>query len=421
MTAEKHGRAGTEPRKRRTVSHTRPAEPLYNGAVQRELARLRRENELLRAKLRSTTPIPRTLAERGPPRRAALTPGSLAAHAVVAERYELEHVLARGGMGAVWVARDLETGTRVAVKFLKGEADPQQIARFEREAEVCKRLQSKHVVRILSHGVDGGNHYLAMELLRGESLSTMLRRRGALTLAEACQLVNDLADALEPAHAAGIVHRDLKPQNLFLSAGGEGAERTLKLLDFGVAKELANTVDMTASGEIIGSPNYMSPEQAYGVRGIDHRSDLWAVAVILYRVITGNKPWEGDNPLELLLKICTEPAPPPSVYNPRFFPSMDTFFARAFAQNPAERFASIHELAAAFNRAASTASMPPPPTASPRSPLPNAQAPSDVNGRLPLQHEALASGARSPRQARVLVLVGAALALIACAAAAMLY
>lgn len=348
------------------MSHTRPAVREKNPAsLERELARLRRENQLLRSQLRTKTPIPRST-----PRRGAATPGSLAPHEVVAERYHLERLLARGGMGAVWVARDVETGDRVAVKFLQEDAGPEQVARFTREAEVCKRLHSKHVVRVLSHGVDGQNHYLAMELLRGESLSSLLRRAGKLTLPESCALVADIREALAPAHQAGIVHRDLKPQNLFLSVGDDG-ERVLKLLDFGVAKQIHDSGEMTHSGVIIGSPNYMSPEQAYGVRSVDHRSDLWAVAIILYRVLTGVRPWEGDNALELLLRVCTEPAPPPSSHDASLRPSIDAFFERALAHDPNERFASIDELTAAFTRAARSTSTPPPVAPGMRSPVPS--------------------------------------------------
>ncbi len=318
--------------------------------MKRELARLRRENELLRSQLGRNTPLPRSYR-----RQVTTPPETLVPHAVIADRYELERVLAHGGMGSVWVAADTHTGQQVALKFLKQDAGPAHIARFQREAEVCRRLSSDHVVKVLDHGVDGAHHFLAMELLVGESLSSLLRRRGRLPLGEAQSLARDIADALAPAHAAGVVHRDLKPQNLFLSVGERG-ERVLKLLDFGVAKELEDFGEMTNSGEIIGSPNYMSPEQAYGLSNIDHRSDLWAVAVILYRTITGSRPWEGDNALELLLKICTEPAPAPSRYEPALSARVDAFFDKALARDPNERFRSIHELCDAFEAAAASTS-----------------------------------------------------------------
>lgn len=339
--------------------------------MRRELARLQRENQLLRSQLRTKTPIPRSTRRAvADTRRGLTTPSTLGAHDVIAGRYELERLLARGGMGAVWVAHDYQTGDSVAVKFLGSEAGPHHVARFEREAEVCDKLRSKHVVRVLSHGVDGDRRYLAMELLRGESLSSLLRRHAKLSLSESCQLVQDIADALAPAHAAGIVHRDLKPQNFFLSLDEEGV-RTLKLLDFGVAKELAEAGDMTESGVIIGSPSYMSPEQAYGVRHVDQRSDLWSVAVILYRVLTGHRPWDGEVALELLYRICTEPAPPPSTYEPRLGPKIDAFFDKAFAKDPQARFATVEELAHEFIRAASTPSSPPPLSPSMRSPMPS--------------------------------------------------
>jgi serine/threonine-protein kinase len=415
VTGGEKRRHSKTPRKR--ASHTRRAERGDIAKVERELARLRRENDLLRSQLRGVAAIPR--------RRGIVTPGSLSPTQIVADRYRLERLLAKGGMGAVWVARDLDTGIELALKLMREGAEHEEVLRFKREAMVCQRLCSEHVARVYDHGVDGGNHYIAMELLRGESLSSLMRRRGALSLPEAVQLTLDLRAALEPAHAAGIVHRDLKPQNLFLSVvegadEGEPARVVLKLLDFGVAKDLAKPDDVTSSGAILGSPNYMSPEQAHGVSDIDHRSDLWSVGVILYRVLTGARPWEGNNSLELLLRICTESPPPPSRHRPGLPPAVDRFFVRALAHEPSARFESIDELAQAFVSAANCGSIPPPVARETHSPLPSSRdsLPTPVTlPRVPLVQRRPRPPSRSqvPPRRRALVLTLTALVVVAAA------
>src|SRR4051812_25476825 len=217
---------------------------------------------------------------------------------VIAGKYRLEAALARGGMGSVWVARHLQLETPLAVKFI----DPSMAAtadvrsRFEREAKAAALLQGPNVVQIHDYGVDGGVPYIVMELLRGEDLGARLAREGRLPLPAVATVVHQVAKVLRKAHEAGIVHRDLKPTNVFIVEEDEGDEPGIKVLDFGVAKApgLGVGSETTRTGTLIGSPRYMSPEQARGSKSVDHRSDLWSLAVIAFRAVTGAPPFPGD-------------------------------------------------------------------------------------------------------------------------------
>ena len=241
---------------------------------------------------------------------------------IIAGKYRIEEPLARGGMGSVWRARHLALETRVAVKFISPEvfAQPEARRRFQREARAAALLQSPHVVQIYDYGVEGDVPYLVMELLRGEDLGERLKRKERLSLEETVSIVIQAARALRRAADAGIVHRDLKPSNVFILRGDED-EELVKVLDFGIAKTPTMLVedDFTKTGAIIGSPRYMSPEQARGSRLVDPRSDLWSLAVIAYRAITGQLPFQSMDMLELIEKICTETPTPPS----RLDPSLD--------------------------------------------------------------------------------------------------
>lgn len=256
-------------------------------------------------------------------------------------------------MGALWVARSERLDRDVAIKFLAPalEADALDLTRFEREARAIGRLSSPHVVQIFDCGVDQGWPYIAMELLRGEDLRQRLSKRRRLDFAELAVLATQMAKGLRHAHEAGIVHRDLKPGNVFL-ATIDGVE-VVKLLDFGLAK-LADDDACgagTATGAVVGSANYLSPEQSRSARRVDHRTDLWSFGVILYCCLTGALPFTGDVATDVIVKICTEPAAPPSRLVPGLPPSVDAFFARALARDLADRFQSAAEMARAFRAA----------------------------------------------------------------------
>jgi serine/threonine-protein kinase len=275
---------------------------------------------------------------------------------VIAGKYRLESSLAQGGMGSVWRARHMTLDTALAVKFISADVAAREEARrrFEREAKAAAMLQSPHVVQIYDYGMDGDTPYLVMELLAGEDLAARLKRLRQLSPDETSVIVTQVARALRRAAEAGIVHRDLKPSNVFI-VQGEDDEELIKVLDFGVAKAprtLHPDDDTTKLGAVIGSPRYMSPEQARGSPLVDPRSDLWSLAVIAYRALTGELPFNGTDVTDLVLKICSEPAAPPSSVEPSLGPEVDAFFARALDRDPAARFQTAREFARAFAVAA---------------------------------------------------------------------
>ncbi|MGE3676263.1 MAG: serine/threonine-protein kinase, partial [Polyangiaceae bacterium] len=214
---------------------------------------------------------------------------------LISGRYRLEELLGEGGMGVVWRAYDLELGRLVALKFMRGAAlfDAGSVTRFRQEAQALARVQVPHVVQVFEYGADLQAPYIVMELLKGEDLGQRLKRLGRLSPVVAVEVVSPVANALQVAHAAGVVHRDLKPGNIFLAQVG-GAE-VVKLLDFGVAKLVDDTLDAdaTQTSELMGVPHYMSPEHTHSPKHVDGRTDLWALAVILYRALTGERPFDG--------------------------------------------------------------------------------------------------------------------------------
>lgn len=277
---------------------------------------------------------------------------------VVGGRYLLVRPLAKGGMGSVWVARHRDLDVDVSVKFMEPSllANAELRARFEREAKVAARLNSRHIVKVLDYGADDGMPYIAMELLRGESLADRIAREGRLSVDVTRHILGQVCRALRMAHADGLVHRDLKPGNIFLAH--EDHEEVVKVLDFGIVKE-TGTSEMsdgkveTATGLAMGSVHYMSPEQIRSSRSVDVRSDLWSVGVILYKMLTGDVPFPGTAHGDVMVRVCTDPLVPPSFVVPGLPKEMDAFFARALTRDPAGRYQSAEEFAAAFDFAAS--------------------------------------------------------------------
>jgi len=232
--------------------------------------------------------------------------------AIIGGRYELVQPLGEGGMGSVWEAKHVQTRKRVALKFIKrtGESSPHSRRRMIREARAAAVIQHSNILVVHDILEVDGAPMLVMDLLEGESLGSYLARRNRLTLAETAQILLPVVSAISAAHAAGVVHRDLKPDNIFLVSlpdGGHG----VKVLDFGLAKltacegDAATSGGLTRSGDIVGTPQYMAPEQAFGERDIDQRADIWAVGVILYECLTGNRPFAGDNLGQVLKRLVS--------------------------------------------------------------------------------------------------------------------
>ncbi len=270
-------------------------------------------------------------------------------------KYRLERPLAQGGMGAIWVAWQSGLERRVAVKFMARELSSSSLARarFDREARAAAQLRTPHVVLVHDHGIEDDTPYIVMELLEGEDLNSRLRRTRRLPLTDTARIAFQVAKALRRAQEAGLVHRDLKPANVFLAH--EDGDEVVKILDFGVARLAEHAGDggeSTRSGVVVGSPHYMSPEQARGLQAVDHRSDLWALAVILFRAVTGAVPFPGNELGDIIIRVWNDPAPAPSELAPDLPPALDAFFARALAKSPADRYQTAPELAAAFAQAA---------------------------------------------------------------------
>jgi serine/threonine-protein kinase len=270
---------------------------------------------------------------------------------VIADRFRLVRPLGEGGMGAVWLATHIRLQIPCAVKFMRPEvaAEPAYRSRFDREAVAAAQIRSPHVVHILDHGVWEGAPYIAMEYLEGEDLAQRLARQGTLAPAEMARIVAQVARALSRAHAVGLVHRDLKPGNIFLARDDD--RELVKVLDFGIAKLSGPaTGSQTRTGAVLGTPYYMSPEQAQGTKAVDHRTDLWALGVVVFQCLTGQLPFVSDAFGDLVLKIIVEEIPVPSKIA-AVPPGFDAWWARAVARDPAARFQSAKEMAEALAEA----------------------------------------------------------------------
>jgi serine/threonine protein kinase len=272
------------------------------------------------------------------------------AEALLDGRYRLGARLGAGGMGVVEEALDVQTNRTVAIKTLPGASHDERAARrrFAREVQAVARIRSAHVVELLGHGVsEAGRPYLVMERLRGRDLGELLDRFHQLSVETTTSILVQLADALDAAHALGIVHRDVKPSNVFLAEAGDG-RALVKLLDFGIAKELCAPAEGTTTDAAIGTPLYMSPEQIVARPTIDHRSDLWSLGVVAFRALSGAPPFRGESIGALAVTMCSGELP--SLHARRFElpPAVDGWFARACALDAAQRFESGRALVEAL-------------------------------------------------------------------------
>jgi serine/threonine-protein kinase len=270
---------------------------------------------------------------------------------IVAGRYRLNRVIGRGGMGSVWHATDIALDVACAVKFIDPLLVhiPEATQRFEREAKAAAQIRSPHVVNILEHGMHDGVPFIAMELLEGEDLGKRITRVLKMPPHEVASILTQVCRALSRAHAQEIVHRDLKRDNIFLVRDDD--REIAKVLDFGIAKRTSTGLDVaeaTRTGAMLGTPSYMSPEQAQGVKTVDYRSDLWSVAVIAFRCITGVLPFRSEALGDLLLKLLVQPLPVPSRMTVDVPPGFDAWWERAAQRDPARRFQSAKELSDAL-------------------------------------------------------------------------
>jgi len=270
---------------------------------------------------------------------------------VIAGRYRLSTKLGQGGMGSVWRAEHLALGSEVAIKLIDPAVaeNPEVRARFVREAQAAAQLRSPHVVQIIDYGVDGVTPFIAMELMVGESLSDRLDRVGRLSPQETARVITEVSRALGKAHEIGVIHRDLKPDNIFLVHNDDS--EVAKVLDFGVAKKQAYGTEgagMTSTGAVLGTPYYMSPEQAEGLKDLDHRTDIWALGVITYECMVGVRPFDSETLGGLFLAICTRPKPVPSRLVADLPAGFDEWFERCTARLLPDRFATARDAASAL-------------------------------------------------------------------------
>ncbi|HEX3760050.1 MAG TPA: serine/threonine-protein kinase [Kofleriaceae bacterium] len=268
---------------------------------------------------------------------------------VLAGKYQVERVLGEGGMGVVVAARHLHLDQIVALKFLRPASAPRRdlLDRFAREARNAVRLRSEHVARIMDVGtLDGGSPYIVMEYLEGSDLARVLSEQGTLSIPVAVDYVLQACDAIAEAHALGIIHRDLKPENLFVTRGHDNTN-LVKVLDFGISKSIAgNEFSATSSQAVIGSPAYMSPEQMRSAKLVDTRTDLWSLGVILYQLVVGQVPWNGDTLPMLCFRITSDPPPP---FPDRQHAGFEAVVWRCLEKDPDRRFSSVHALAVALS------------------------------------------------------------------------
>jgi serine/threonine protein kinase len=271
---------------------------------------------------------------------------------VVAGRYRLVRRLATGGMGAVWLAHDNLLDAACALKLVDEEKrDSEEVrVRFEREARAAAQLRGAHVVDVFDHGIWEGIAYIAMEHLEGEDLAERLERVGRLEYEAVHRIIAQVSRALTRAHALGIVHRDLKPENIFLVASDDG--EVAKVLDFGIARHQEYSLQdrRTKTGTFMGTPYYMSPEQARG-EDVDYRSDLWALGVITWQCLIGKPPFESEALGALLGMIMYDPIPLPSSLDPSLPTAFDQWWQRATSRDREQRFQSAKELSDALGRA----------------------------------------------------------------------
>jgi serine/threonine protein kinase len=273
---------------------------------------------------------------------------------ILAGKYRVERVLGAGGMGVVVAAHHIPLDERVALKFLLPEAvgNSDAIARFTREARAAVKIKSEHVARIIDVGtLANGAPFIVMEYLDGGDLAAWLKQRGVLPIEQAVDFVLQACVAVADAHALGIVHRDLKPANLFCVRRSDG-QLSIKVLDFGISKMIDRnrlaSGPGTRTAAVMGSPLYMSPEQMRSAKDVDAQTDLWALGVILFELMTGRAPFLGDTVTELAIKVAHEPAPAIRTFRPDVPIGLEAVVSRCLQKDRRQRYGNVAELAVAL-------------------------------------------------------------------------
>jgi eukaryotic-like serine/threonine-protein kinase len=277
-----------------------------------------------------------------------IAPGEL-----LAGKYRVERKLGEGGHGVVVAAEHIALGERVAIKLLRPEVaqDSETVTRFLREARASVRIKGEHVTRVLDVGsLESGTPYMVMEYLEGADLSNVVEAKGWLPVSLAVDYILQACEALAEAHALGIVHRDVKPSNLFLTTRADGAP-CIKVLDFGISKAMPSAdgaADLTQTQSVLGSPQYMAPEQMRSSKRVDARTDIWAIGTTLHELLTGRPPFEAQSMPELFAMILQDEPPRLSERRPEIPEALETIVARCLEKDPAKRFPDVHQLARAL-------------------------------------------------------------------------
>ena len=361
-----------------------------------------------------------------------MTLGALSPSTVIAGRYRIVREIGRGGMGVVYLVEHVHTGDHFALKALHAEEAklPVVVDRFKREARASVRIRSEHVVKVIDADTApelDGAPFLVMELLTGYGLDVLCKARGKLAPGDVVAVLTQVAVALDKAHAIGIVHRDIKPENIFLHEREDGSA-IVKLLDFGISKVLAaegasEKVHSTTTGVVMGTPHYMSPEQARGLPSmIGPGTDVWAIGIMALRMLSGEGYWRVSTMGDLMAHIIALPLEAPTERWPGLPEELDAWFSHACERDPRRRFGSVGEEVRELAAAMGVTSVPPlaidpalvvvrrptssvrpapssvAPASDPSSAVPTAKLAAPVAGRTPIESVRSATGARPPRR-----------------------